>query len=83
MIYKYKVSLFIYKYLSNLLPPVYNINTFSEVVSNKIKTKGSSNRNIFCPYAATNTRLFTIKFSGQRIWNSIPLTIKTINNITI
>lgn len=81
-IHKYQTGIFIFKYLHKLLPPFFYSKLFQDKykITYVIRTRNINNLSI--PFASTTTRLFTIKFSGPRIWNNLPSRLKNINSIS-
>lgn len=81
-IHKLQSAVFIFKYRHNLLPPLFYLNKFFEILTTKSNLNLRNKENIYIQYASTNTRIFTIKFAGPRFWNSLPHEIKNSNHIT-
>ena len=80
-IYQQQASIFIFKHIHYLLPTIFYITNFLELHKDSTTRNLRNNRDLYIPYAHTNTRLFTIKYSGPRIWNSLPAELRSIINI--
>ena len=72
---------FIFKYKMNLLPTCFE-NYFNLTSSYHKYELRSADKFRSIP-ARTNTRMFSIKCSGPRYWNSLPLNIRSINNFRL
>ena len=81
-IHKSQTAIFIFKYLNKLLPQYFHIkNYFTNW--NELHNYNTRNSNsIYLPYASTNYRMFTIKYFGPRIWNTIPNNIANEDKLT-
>ena len=76
-----QIGEFMYRYDHDLLPLVYK-GFFCHTSSiHSYKTRGSNSYRR--DYAHTNTRLFSIKFTGTLVWNNIPLAIRSSPNLLI
>jgi ribonuclease P/MRP protein subunit RPP40 len=74
----FQIAVFMYKFNHSLLPPWYDHYYKIGTDYHSYNTRASkSYRTIF---ARTNVRRFSIKFSGPRIWNSIPIRIQQVPN---
>ena len=82
-IYQHQASIFIFKYIHYLLPTIYYITKFLDLHKDSSNRNLRNNRNLYIPYAHSNTRLFTIKYSGPRTWNSLPADLRSIINIIL
>lgn len=82
-IFKFQSSIFIFKHTNKLLPSFYYATEFFETPQSNSTRQLRNQNNLYLPFANTNRRLFTIKFSGPRIWNALPSQLKQINNINI
>ena len=80
-IYKYQTAIFMYKYFKYLLPPIFYEEEFFKPISNLHSHNIRNYDNLTVPFAYTNIRLFTIKFSGPRTWNGLPASLKIIPNL--
>jgi len=76
-----QIGVFIYRYEHNLLPAIYShlFLRASEVHSYPTRNSKSYRQ----PFAHTNTRLFSIRFAGVNVWNSIPLSIRQLPSLYI
>lgn len=80
-IYRYQTAIFMYKFSKNLLPSIFYVDEYFTPI-NKLHSHNIRNYNkLAVPFAHTNARLFTIKFSGPRTWNRLPTSLKLISNL--
>lgn len=80
-IHKYQTAILMFKYSNNLLPQSFYVFDYFSTV-NKRHSHNVRNCDLFSiPYAHTNSRLFTVKFFGPRVWNSLPMTLRKITNL--
>jgi len=76
-----QIGEFMYRYDHDLLPLVFK-GFFCRTSSiHSYYTRGSNSYRR--DYAHTNTRLFSIKFTGTLVWNNIPLAIRSSPNLLI
>ena len=71
-----QIGIFIFRYFHNLLPSIFH--GFFHLNTNIHYHSSRNVGSLYIPFARTNTRLSSIKFSGPRCWNYIPLEIRTI-----
>src|SRR6218665_865261 len=67
-----------FRYEHRLLPPTFNNFFLPSSVIHFYLTRGSNL--YYKPFAQTNARLFSIRYTGVQTWNDIPLVIKQLPN---
>ena len=78
---KAQIGEFMYRYEHNLLPVIYR-QLFLR--ASEIHSYSTRNSKLYRqPFAHTNTRLFSIRFAGANVWNSIPLSIRQLPGLRI
>lgn len=77
----YQISEFMFKYSRNQLPPVFNKYFVLSTDANPYRLRSSSSSSYRPIYTRTNTRMFTIRYSGAKLWNDIPEKLKVIQNL--
>lgn len=82
-IHKQQTAIFIYKYVNKLLPQYFYLNKYFTNLNEMHNYNTRKSEKIYLPYASTNYRLFTIKYFGPRIWNSIPDDITDLDKLFI
>jgi len=76
-----QVGEFMYRYEHNLLPAVYH-KLF--LLTSEIHSYPTRSTKLYRqPFAHTNTRLFSIRFAGAKVWNNIPLWIRQLTALQI
>ena len=80
-IYKYQLSLFMYKQSYKLLPPSH---TYSFITNSSIHDHYTRQCNqIHIGHCRTSKRQMTVLFQGPKLWNSLPITIKSCPSINV
>ena len=80
-IYKYQLSLFMYKQSYKLLPPSH---TYSFITNSSIHDHYTRQCNqIHIGHCRTSKRQMTVLFQGPKLWNSLPTTIKSCPSINV
>src|SRR5688572_15107072 len=78
---KAQIGEFMYRYEHNSLPVIYR-QLFLR--ASEIHSYSTRNSKLYRqPFAHTNTRLFSIRFAGANVWNSIPLSIRQLSGLHI
>ena len=73
-IYIYNIGLFMYKYINQMSPPIFDM----FVLNSDIHSYGTRNSNMFhIPACPTNRSQKTLKYTGAKCWNSISSGIST------
>lgn len=76
-----QIGEFMFRYEHNLLPVAYRQMFFRASDFHSYSTRSS---NLYRqPFAHTNTRLFSIRYTGANIWNSIPSAISQLHGLHI
>ena len=76
-----QVGEFMYRYEHNLLPAIYQ-KLF--LLTSEIHSYPTRSTKLYRqPFARTNTRLFSIRFAGAKVWNDIPLWIRQLTALKI
>ena len=78
-LHSFLVLIFMFKYSHNLLPPSF-ANYFVPVNNVHYHNTRQSN-DYFLTFARTNLRKHNIKFTGSKLWNSLPAELKTCSSI--
>src|SRR6218665_1911979 len=73
-----QIGEFMFRYEHGLLPPTFNNFFLPSFTIHSHQTRGSNL--YYKPFAHTNTRLFSIRYTGAQTWNDIPLVIKQLPN---
>ena len=73
---KIQISLLMYKFHNNQLPAVFVIKT-SKI--HRYKTRLSTGHSYALPKTRTNYGIFSMKFTGAKIWNEIDKDLKTLS----
>jgi len=75
----FKISIFMYKYNSKLLPCAFEsfFTTIDKV--HGYNTRAASKKFLYLPKARTNYGKFNIRFQGPKIWNSIDESVKKLS----
>jgi len=74
-----KISIFMYKYNSKLLPCAFDSFFTSIDKVHGYNTRAASTKSFYLPKARTNYGKFNIKFQGPKIWNSIDDFLKKLS----
>ena len=75
---------FVYQWSHRLLPPCFSENFKFTSSVHSYSTRQSSNRNLYL--ASVNTTQYglrSLKFTGPRLWNSLPTSLTTSNSLRI
>ena len=75
---KIQISLFMYKFHNNRLPTVFDSFFIKTIKIHKNKTRLSTRQAYALPKTRTNY-IFSMKFTGAKIWNEIDKDLKTLS----
>ena len=78
--YKYQVSMYMFKHLNNLLPIQQYGFQFNEDVHSHFTRQIHKLHNI---YSRTRVRQRSMQYQGLKIWNSLPLEIKNVSGLNL
>ena len=75
--------IFVYKQRHSKLPPIFEnyFQTNSQITYRKVSTR--QNNNLHCPRYKSDRGQSTLKFSGARLWNALPKTLKASKSVNI
>ena len=77
---QYNKGILMYKIL-NGLSPTYLHHLFSPQSSSTYHSRSVSNRNLCIPRHSTESFKRTLQYSGAKLWNSLPLNVRTSKSI--
>ena len=75
----FHVSIFMFKFHNKLLPAVFDNYFLLTSKVHNYNTRLSSNHAYSLPTARTNYRIFNIRFTGAKVWNSIEAKFKNLS----
>ena len=83
-LYKFAIAVLIYKYFYFPTPLPSKIHQIFSLATSihKYQTRGSSSNNLFCKSSLMTSRHNALAIQGQKIWISLPLTLKSASAIT-
>ena len=80
-LYKFEVAKFLHGHHNNLLPDIFS-SFFNESGANHShNTRSSVNINYDIPFCRTSRGQRSILFYGPKVWNGIPISIKTVSKL--
>ena len=79
---KYQKAILMYKCLNGLLPDYISLQENENHLVN-YNLRFSENKDLFLQRPKTNFYKKSFKYSGVKLWNDLPLNIKTLPNVEI
>ena len=80
-IHEFEISKFMFKYYNNFLPEKFSNYFTLNTEIHCYNTRGRNNTNFYVSRARTNIGK-KIKYEGSKVWNNIPLELKSLNKLS-